>query len=142
MTEINIRQFVLDELDALAGTGAQLDGAKVILYTNDPAVFTPTPLTAYAELTQPTFTGYAESAALVWNAAFIGGDGACHLTAPSILFKSTAAVTPGQTVYGYAIVGEPGTGNKLAEIIVFDTPFTFTEADEGLPVDIDITRAA
>lgn len=141
-TEINSRQFIEDELNSLKETGGLLDGAKVILWTNDTSLFTPTPLTTYADLTQPAFTGYAISAALVWRDAYIGADGSVHLSAPSVLFRASAAVSPGVTVYGYAIVGVPGAGNKLANIVILDTPFTFTLANEALEVEIDITRPA
>jgi hypothetical protein len=101
------------------------------LYTNTP--FNPAVTNVLADLTQPTFAGYALSvlaiAALRSNANFdqIDTFGTAH-------FQPSGAVSPAQTVQGAFLQATITAVDTLLQTTPFATPFTFTGALDALDV--------
>lgn len=65
--------------------------AKVGLGTG---VITPTPSTTFSACVEATFTGYAESATVVWGLPINETDGSVTCWGPSNLFRCTGSGTP------------------------------------------------
>jgi hypothetical protein len=88
-----------------------LYAAKVLLFTNQPVL---SPQSAYADLTAPTWTGYAEIVA-TWAGPVIDGVGNLLLTSQVLNFTPSATPSPGVIVYGYGIYSAtvPSAGHNL-----------------------------
>jgi len=110
---------LLLEAAAELGAGGSYDGAKVGLYVN---AILPDENTLLADLTQPAFTGYALSSAVVW-----GGLGVDELnrviSVAGIKEFAPSAIVTGEIAYGAFLVD--GAGTTLLAIYPFDTPFNF-----------------
>jgi len=94
-------EAALAELTDGVGAAGLLDGAKVVLFVNTPALG---PDTLYSDLTIATFTGYAASTAIVWVAP---GDSS-ETQLPVVYGDAKTFTCSGDpldnTVTGYAIV--------------------------------------
>jgi hypothetical protein len=115
-----------------------LASAKIGLGT---AAITPGPATTFADLMEATFTGYLESATIVWSPIVNETDGSQSSDAPSHLFRCTGAssvavnnvfVTDG---VGTASVGNPSTGILGSARLA--TPVNFINIGDSLNVNIE-----
>jgi hypothetical protein len=95
-----------------------LVGLKVALVAAD---FTPSAVLAWADLTEATFSGYAESAALTWGAAVLQPDGTWTTTAAEVRFTMTAT-TVTNTIYGLAVFQTVSSVKTLAWTEKFASP--------------------
>jgi len=112
-------------LTGLKAADATLDGAKVRLFMND---VTPDMDTVLGDLTTATYTGYADSADLVWGVPYVNSLGAVEMAAGSVEFSPSDDAAP-CTIYGYAILDE-AAGLFAAERI--EPPFPMVAADDNL----------
>lgn len=88
-----------------------LNAAKVGLFTNTPPL---TENTVLADLTQPTFAGYALQA-ITWSAPFQQPDGSWACQGGLYTFQATDDLTP-TVVTGVFVVSGAGTVLYLAEM--------------------------
>lgn len=100
---------------AAAGVAGPLNGSKMLLFTNTPAI---NKFTTLAALTEATYTGYARQT-LVWSAARLDPTARVATFTALINWQPTDAVTP-NTITGYAIVDS--TGLILYAMELFVTP--------------------
>lgn len=76
------------------------------------ASFTPSITTEFADTPAPAWTGYAQSATIVWGAPLNEPNGGVSALSPSNLFRATSVSSP-ENVYGGIVtdgVASPGTG--------------------------------
>ena len=116
-------------LEALVDTGALLDDVLVRLFTNN---IEPTPASVLADFTQATFTGYAASAAVSWDAVFTDLLGNAVVRGDTETFVATGTPTP-ETIYGYYLT-KSGGGGALVGSQRFTTPVNITLGGDGLTV--------
>jgi len=90
--------------------------------------FTPGVGTTFADMTEPSFTGYSQSATIVWGAPLNETDGSETSLSPANLFRATAVTTP-QTITGGFVtdgVAAPNCGilgsYKLPQTIPIQNP--------------------
>lgn len=108
------------------------DTSTVRLFQNDAS---PGPMAVLAEFTIATFHGYANvacpDATVVRDQ--VTNDWLIVLNVVAI-FTATAGSPLPQTVYGVYVVDTAGTG--LIMFRRFDTPFTFSNAGDGIVLDV------
>lgn len=102
-------------------------GAKLILATNQ---FTPSKARVLADLTQPTFTGYA-AIVLTWGVATYDPTGQVVAFSQLCTFRATAGPV-NITVYGYGITNPAGT--VLFGSGLFSTPLTIVDTNSTVNV--------
>jgi len=109
--------------------------AKMLLFTNH---ITPTKGTALADLTECTFSGYAESAAIVVPPPVRNPDGSYDVIVPSQVFQAATA-TPfvGETALGAALIDSSTPPNLLA-CGVFDNPVDLSVVGNGVAVTMNL----
>lgn len=120
---------IVNRLTAVApgvADAGRFNGAKIALFTDD---IVPSRATVLADLTQPTYTGYAISAAIVFGLAFTNDNGAAEVLGDGKQFPCTADGAS-QTVHGYMCLNAAGTGVLWAER--FDTPQTIATAGQNI----------
>lgn len=117
-----IHEFPTSIEEALLGLAVAGDftGAKVILFTDTDIAPGDVKKLAFADLTVPTFTGYASSAAITWGAAFIDLDGNVMQTANKVQFLCSADSPGALPVTGAALVD--GAGAVLLAVDLFLNP--------------------
>lgn len=89
-----------------------LNGAKVILFTN---AVTLTKLTTLADLTQPTYTGYA-AVAITWGVAVRDAAGDIVTLSQAIPVQMGAPTDPDTKIKGYAVENSGATELLFAEV--------------------------
>lgn len=100
---------------------APWNGAKIILATNN---FQPTKGRALADLTQPTYTGYAAQA-ITWTGPNRDGANQSAAFGGLALFKMTNNTNP-TTCYGYGITDSGGT-HLLGSELFASGPLSLTD---------------
>ena len=118
---------------AIAPTTGVLGKGVVMLFTN---TITLTPDTAYADLTEATFNGYARSSVIVWLDPYVDQDGVVIVVGDRKAFVAGAAPVGGQTVQGYAVI-EPATSPAVPTLLFaenFDTPFQIVNPGDVIPL--------
>lgn len=126
-----------EQLEAMIATGGALDGAVMMLFSNN---VIPDEDTVIGDLTAASFSGYAVSDPLDWGAPYLDGDsGDWALSCPPVEFRSTSGSPFVEgTVYGAAIY-VPGTPNVLKIAGVLPDGFvSFTSADQVLVIRPEI----
>lgn len=118
-------------LTVLSASGKYLDGAVVRLFKNN---FSPNPASLLADFDEADFTGYAESAPVVWGVPYLDVDGIIKVTAGSVQYTQTGTGTT-NTCYGWYLVGDPGGTEYLIGSERFDSPVSFTFTGAGKVVD-------
>lgn len=121
----------IKSLTFLISATKYLDGVVIRLFGNN---ITPTPANVLADFVESAWTGYAESAPLVWGVAFLATDGVIKVAAASVQFTQSGVVATG-TGYGWYMVGAPGGAEYLVASQRFDTPVNFTATGVGVVVD-------
>lgn len=119
------RAKLKDVLLLLKATDGDLDGAKIRLFKND---VQPDMDTVIGDLTTADYTGYGDSAELVWGTPYANAEGAIEMAAGSVEFSPTGDAAT-CTIYGYAILDSAG-GLFACERL--DEPFPMTNADDNL----------
>lgn len=132
LTEAVIRQM-LDELIAVDG---QFDGAKLRLFKNNVEVGRDTVI---GDLETCTFSGYADSAALVWVEPHLEPDNDEYtLSNTSVEFRSnTADPFVSGTAYGWALISGDVTPVLLAAGR-FDEPVSFDVPERSLQLVVHL----
>jgi hypothetical protein len=102
--------MIVSATQAGAGVAGPLNGTKMGLFTNQPAL---TKTMLLAALTQPTYTGYALQA-LTWSAAERNAAGSISTHSALMNWMMGDALTP-TTVYGYFICNTAGSVLLAAE---------------------------
>lgn len=105
---------------------------KIGLFTGAPALGINTVL---ADLTQPTFTGYALAAATA-GAISQNANGDILLNWGSFLFQPTAPVTPAQIVTGCFLQATISASATLLLSGFFPAPTTFASALDSLQANV------
>ncbi len=122
-------QVFLDQVLAGANTNVSagnytgmLYGAKAGLFTNQPVL---SPLNAFADFTEPTWTGYAV-ASLTWTGPVIDGVGNLLVQSGIISFTPGATPSPAVLVYGYYLENTtvPSAGHNIIGAEYFPTPIS------------------
>lgn len=117
-------------LATLTGVGGLLNGCRVKLFQNN---IVPTPLTKLADLTEADFSGYAESAALVWGTPYYQADGTPVVLAGAVSFIVANPATTPNVVYGYYVVN--GAGDTLLFSERFGSSVNMATPSQGLSVE-------
>lgn len=119
--------------ESLIATDGLLDGAKMLLFSND--VY-PDADTVYADLTPCAFTGYAASDVLTWGDPYLDSDTDEWALAPEPVEFRSASGSPyvSGIAYGYAVY-MPGTPNVLLFAERFQEPYSF-----GVPDRVKVVR--
>jgi len=124
------------DLLALAVAG-DFTGAKVMLFTDTDIAVSDIKGLVLGDLTVPTFTGYALSAAVVWGASFVDLNGNVQQTAQKVQFLCSADTPGALPVTGAALVDAAGT--KLIAVDLFlksdGTPNPVTMESNGDALD-------
>lgn len=120
---------LLATLQAIPGA-ALINGAKLRLFKNNVVLG---PLTAIADLTESTFTGYAATVLPALNgpitlAGFVEG---LHI---EVNFDCTAAPVPAETVFGYYVTDAAGAVLYAGE--TFGAPDPINNAGDFCSVDV------
>lgn len=115
-------------LEELIDTGNALDAVKLILFANN---ITPNKNTVLADLTQPTFTGYAVFGPVVWGSVMRDVDGTAIVVGGSHPFVCSGG-TPTDIIYGWALTNSGGT--VLIKAAVLATPVPITGPETGIVV--------
>lgn len=115
------------------------DGAKIMLYSS--AVL-PRKDLAIADLTECVFSGYAQGAAITFNAPVKEADGSYSVSCPSQQFQATTA-TPfvPDTVSGVALI-DGATPPNLLFYANLDVPVAIDSADKGLDVIATVNQGS
>lgn len=103
-----------------------LDLLKLALFTND---FVLNMDTLYADLTKPTYTGYADLTGLVASAVYQRPDTSFAKNFGAKLFQMGDAVLP-TVVYGYFVYSTAGTVLYWSE--KFPNPVTLVTVDDAV----------
>lgn len=119
---------LLAEAAAELGVGGTYAGAKVGLYVVD---IQPDVNTVLADLTTPSFTGYALSAAVVWGGLAVDASGRV-LSIGDIKEFAPSAITSSEQAFGAFLVDSAGT--TLLAVYPFDAPFNFVSTSSRLAV--------
>jgi hypothetical protein len=121
-------------LDTIAtALATSLATAKLGLWTNTPTLSSSTLL---ADLTEPTFTGYAQ-VSLTTGARRSDAAGDQIIPMGTATFQPTATPTPAQTVKGVMLVaGTPSAVLWMAEYL--DNPYTFAATTDALDIIYDV----
>lgn len=130
MSKVYPRHSDVAVLTELKTADNYLDGAKVSLFKAD---VVPDKDTVLADLTPADFSGYAQSAAVVWGTPYLDASGKATVQGASVQFTQTAD-TVSNTVYGWMLVGDPAGTPYLICAERFATPVTMTEASDGIVV--------
>jgi hypothetical protein len=93
--------------------------------------------TVLADITQPTFTGYA-LVALTPAAARKNANGDYVIAFNSAVFQPSAPVSPAEVAIGYFVQNTITAVDSLLFAELFDNPFTFNVATDALGVNYDI----
>lgn len=130
-------QSKIDELNAAVGVGGGLHGVKVGLYTNP---LSPTDQTVLADLTEPTYPGYAQKAVTPWTVAFVGGNGLPQVDGGDYLFQMDDSTVP-TLVQGFflvqpAVTGPPAVPAYLVEVFPFAVPVALQTPLDGCSADV------
>lgn len=126
-----LQDAIVDALSA-APLAELLDAADVILFTD---VVSPTPTLDPADLTAPTFTGYAPVVLTIPLLGPVNLDGGIGRAGhQEVNFAATAAPESPQIVRGYAVTNGDQTVLYAAE--QFAEPVTFEEEGDFLSLDI------
>lgn len=104
------------------------NGALIKLFQND---ITPTKATALADLHVATFTGYANSSAVVWGAPLTDENGVTTVTGGSKQFTASDGVVP-NTIYGWYATN--AGGSVLLFSCRYDEPIEINSAADGVVV--------
>jgi hypothetical protein len=128
MTQMQPSSFFLQALfDILEATADVLSAWKIGLYTGNPTL---TPATLLADLTQPTFTGYALVDATPPDLE-INANGDYVLTWPAALFQATADVDPAQIATGAFLQATKSATPRLLLSGLMATPKQFAGATDA-----------
>lgn len=98
------------------GSGAVagiLNGAKLVLYTNN---LSPTKTTPVSALTQPTYTGYAP-AATTWGAGARDAQGNIVTLSNAFTIQMGASADPSTTIMGWALTDTAGLNILMIETL-------------------------
>lgn len=98
--------------------------------------FTPNVGTVEGDFTEAAFTGYAQSATIVWGAPLNEPDGSQTSLSPANLFRCTTTGTA-ETIYGGFVsdgVASPGSG--ILGSYVMPVPIPIVNAGDGFSVVI------
>jgi hypothetical protein len=125
-TVIPYTEGILD-LTALVAMSAPWAGGKIKLFKSPVAL---TPNLPYTSLIEADFTGYAESAAVVWGTPFYLANGVPCVTSDLKIFTVGSTPTILNTIYGYYLVNSGGTDYIFAR--TFDTPIVLTQAGQSI----------
>jgi hypothetical protein len=115
--------------DLIAMTTGRFNACKVGLYIN------PIPLsvnTALADLTEATFHGYAQSAAVVWGTPFLDSAGNPTIVGANCQFTATTPFSDANTIQGYFVVDSAGTTLLWAEAL--PTPIAITAVGDAVVI--------
>lgn len=119
---------------AVVGPG-KLSGAKLALFSN---VVTASPERVFADLTECVYSGYAESAVIVWGPPVNEVDFTVTTLAPSHLFQMTGGVMGDQAV-GIAVTDGVASPNQgLLALGLLDTAFVFAKSGDGFAVILGV----
>lgn len=116
-------------LTELVNTGNLWNAALVRLFK---ANATLGPATVLADLTQCDFTGYSDSAAVVWGAPGYLPDGTAVVTGDSKQFRVGSTPTVLNTVYGWCLIDSGATNLLFAR--KFDSPIILASAGQIIDV--------
>lgn len=129
LTDAGYQKLLLDATDnTAAGTHTGLlVGAKVMYFTaanrqDRGAVIT--------DLTEATFTGYAQAAVGPWSAPFKDGVGEWKVEAPGVTMIATDGVNP-NTVVGAGLVTGVAPNQTLLALEMFAAPVNMEAAGNG-----------
>jgi len=133
-TNYYFNDILVNAINAGAPAVTKLSAAKLMLGT---VFLQPGLLTTYAELTEATFTGYAQSATVVWGTPINDVDTTPTSQSPSHLFRCTAGGVTNQ-IYNMAVtdgVVAPGTG--ILASAAWTPPIVIANAGDGFSVLVD-----
>lgn len=120
----------LADLEDLRSGG--LSDSRVVLFSNN---LTPDSDTVYADLTQPTWDGYAAAVISAWSVPALDASGIAYMVAAPTSWTKTDAGSA--NAYGYAIVD---ADDKIRAVERFTSPPRVV--DQGVPFTLTATYRA
>jgi hypothetical protein len=138
---ILVDEMLAELLDEQTGKSSAhaYDGAKVMLFKNNPTLSTST---VKADLTEADFAGYAQITLAA--ATFAAASVASHLastTYGSTLTWTRSTTGTAQTVYGMAVLNSAGT--KIICVGNFDGgPYTVTNSGDAISETLTLRRSS
>lgn len=116
-TEYMDQHAAVDYTQAGAGVAGVLNGAKIILATN---TFAPSKTRVVADLTQPTYTGYAP-VTITWATAVRDALGDIVTLSQLVAIQMGDSTLP-TTITGYGLTDSGGTHLLLSELLPVPLP--------------------
>lgn len=138
-TQALLSNMLTQSTDPTVILAGKLAAAKLALFSN---VVTPAPQRLFGDLTECIYSGYAESATVVWALPINETDGTLTQQSPSHLFRMSGG-SVGDQAAGIAVtdgVASPSQG--LLALGLFDVPFVFTNIGDGFSVIVAINVPA
>ncbi len=134
-TKYFANNLLVDAVNPALAAPTLLAAAKIGL---GQAAITPAFGTVFADCVECTFTGYAESATVVWGTPVNESDGTLTSFSPSHLFRATDAVAPNvcNNLFVTDGVAPAGTGILAAGRVAPGFPFAI--AGDGFSVTVGI----
>ena len=130
--------YFLNSLEALINPALAapvlLSAGKMMLGT---VLITPSLSTVYSTLVEATFTGYAQSATIVWGTPINDVDTTPTSISPAHLFRATDGVAPNQ-IYNVAVTdGVAPTDTGILASGSFTPPIPIVNAGDGFSMIVD-----
>lgn len=120
--------FLLALNDIITAVANVFSAWKIGLFTGNPTL---SRNTVYSDLTQPTFTGYAEVAVTV-PAVARNANGDVLISWEPVIFQPTGAVSPAQIGTGSYLQATLSSAATLLQSALLSTQFTFGSATDQL----------
>ena len=98
------------------------------------ALFTPSVLTAFTDTPAPGWTGYAQSATIVWGAPLNEINGGQNSLSPAALFRATAVPAPESVYGGYISDGVAPTATGILASWAFAPAYPIQNPGDGFSV--------
>lgn len=114
-----------------------LVGAKVGLFTGSPTIGQDTVL---ADLTEPTYPGYAKQAITAWQGPFRTEENDYELVGGMKLFQMDDATTP--TVVTGAFLCDSAGSPDLLGVVLFDEARSLITEDDAVNLEVELALAA
>lgn len=119
--------FLKSILTGMVAVAGELEGAIVKLFVNDKI---PAASDVIGDYTDPTFDGYADSAAITYLAPYVDSEGNAEVVGDPKQFTCTGA-TVQDLVYGYVV---ESSGGALLWAERFDAPVPMGTAGDTLVI--------
>lgn len=122
-------------LGDLVAAEPEVSGLMVFLFTGSPDLSTPT---AFDDLVEPTYPGYARQLGDIWGDAYVIDAGVVARNAEAVAFECTGSAA-GQIVTGYGVAAWDGAGMVVLDAQYLPDPIAMDAAGKRLAIDVEVS---